>query len=51
MAKITPEIHISDKKEDKMHNLPVTYIGFKATVSFEEVGKFFKSIISFFKKK
>ncbi len=49
MAKIRPDIKLSDKLDEKT-KLPISYIGFKATVSFEEVSKFFKSIKNYFKR-
>jgi hypothetical protein len=49
MAKIRPDIKLTDKINEKI-KLPISYIGFKATVSFEEVGKFFKSIKNYFKR-
>lgn len=50
MAKISPDIRLSDKIDEKT-KLPISYIGFKATVSFEEVGKFFRFIKNLFIRK
>lgn len=50
MAKIRPDIGFRKVDKDNLRH-PFKYIGFKAEVSFEEVGKFFKAVKNFFKKK
>ena len=52
MAKIRPDIGF-DKFDPKnpTKNNPISYVGFKASFTFEEVGAFFKKVGSFLKKK